>query len=500
MKDTQRQPDTRLRKEGGRFEGEQKPSKHSKGKKGASAQHGHRQEAPRSRGALHKEDLGKGTSNDSFKDSTRGHGQHRAMPSSVAHKGKESAVEVTPSHTQVKAQAVPLFGADSAFCRDAFAALPKVLDSVMPLQRSHRADLPEAVRDLSEILTSERNELGRSYWSSPRFVSAYVRYFLPWNLVRLTRLLPSLSLPAPTPEARLPIVMDLGCGPLTLPLALWLSRPDWRKIPLKLVAVDTAPRPMELGRALIKALAAALDEDLLWQIELVRMPFLRSLREVRGTPHLLMAGNVLNEWRDRGNSTREERLDSLAGSVSRLLGNTGTGLFIEPGTRLGGGLTAGLREAALSYGLLPLAPCTHTEPCPLLRRRDRGWCHAVQNAGGPGWLARLAAEARLPKDSLSLSFMLLRSEHYENMSAEGDTQGLKDHVKATEGASVARIISDAFFVPGLGHARYACCEKGLAILGNAADIPFGAEVLCRSTIKEKRDTKSGALIMEWLPK
>ena len=28
---------------------------------------------------------------------------------------------------------------------------------------------------------------------------------------------------------------DLGSGPLTLPIALWLSRPDWRAVPLTLV-------------------------------------------------------------------------------------------------------------------------------------------------------------------------------------------------------------------------------------------------------------------------
>ena len=55
----------------------------------------------------------------------------------------------------------------------------------MPLSRNHHADLPEAIRDLSAMLTYERGGLGRSYWSAPRYVSAYLRYFLPWNLVRL---------------------------------------------------------------------------------------------------------------------------------------------------------------------------------------------------------------------------------------------------------------------------------------------------------------------------
>ena len=35
---------------------------------------------------------------------------------------------------------------------------------------------------------------------------------------------------------------------------------------------------------------------------------------------------------------------------------------------------------------------------------------------------------------------------------------------------VARILSEAFPVPGMGHARYACTEDGFAILPAAGDI------------------------------
>ena len=71
----------------------------------------------------------------------------------------------------------PVFSPLDAFCRNALAQLPKALDAVMPLSRNHRADLPEAIRDLSAMLTYERGGLGRSYWSAPRYVSAYLRIF-----------------------------------------------------------------------------------------------------------------------------------------------------------------------------------------------------------------------------------------------------------------------------------------------------------------------------------
>ena len=75
--------------------------------------------------------------------------------------------------------------------------LPQALSRVWPLSKAHRRTLPDDVARLSRLLTTERAALDRPYWSSPAFVSAYLYYFLPWNLVRLTRLLSAMPLPDP---------------------------------------------------------------------------------------------------------------------------------------------------------------------------------------------------------------------------------------------------------------------------------------------------------------
>ncbi|MEG2140241.1 MAG: small ribosomal subunit Rsm22 family protein [Bilophila sp.] len=396
----------------------------------------------------------------------------------------------------------PLFTPFDALSRAALELLPKALDKVMPLSRAHRADLPDAVRELSALLTHERSELGRSYWSSPRFVSAYLRYFLPWNLVRLVRLLPGLDLAPPqegTDENPI-MVADLGSGPLTLPLALWLSRPDWRATPLTLVCVDTVPRPMELGRSLLEAVAALTGEPLLWQIRLVRAPLMRAFRELR-KPHLIMAGNVLNELRDKTDARIDERMAELSLALNRSLHPQGRALFVEPGTRLGGTLTATLRETALEEGFTPLAPCPHSGPCPLIGQRERRWCHANQDAGGPVWLANLARDARLAKDSLSLSFMLLQPSVDEELTENADrvpSASVKPVFPTLQsGGLVARILSDAFSVPGMGFARYACTEEGFALIPAAGDIPSGALVACRHLDPPRKDAKSGAIELLW---
>lgn len=374
------------------------------------------------------------------------------------------------------------------FFRKALELLPESLQAVMPLKSAHRTDLPDAVRELSNLLTTERAELGRSYWTAPRFVSAYLRYFLPWNLIRLGRLLGSLNLPDPANGSEKgPLMLDMGSGPLSLPLALWLSSETWRQQPVRLVCMDTAPRPMELGRAIFEDLAGRLNEPLRWDIRLERTPLLRGLRTVRETdrPLLITAGNVLNEWQGQQKSDDtplSERLGEVAETLARTLAPHGQALMVEPGTRLGGTLTATLREAVLGCGLHALAPCPHAEPCPLLGRRDRGWCHVhyEEEPEAPLWLLNLAQAAHLNKHGLSLSFLQLSpTPPVRPQSADGTLQ--------------ARIISQTLAVPGLGLARYGCTAKGLALVARARLLESGSLVTVTPT--PNRDAKSGAIEM-----
>ena len=89
----------------------------------------------------------------------------------------------------------------------------EAIKAAFPVPRNHKSDLPYAVRDLSRLLTQERGALHQSYWSAPRFVAAYTHFFLPWNLYRLSWLLPSLRLSLPAHGH----VVDLGSGPLLYP-------------------------------------------------------------------------------------------------------------------------------------------------------------------------------------------------------------------------------------------------------------------------------------------
>lgn len=406
-----------------------------------------------------------------------------------------------------------------AEAQTALARLPEALARVRPLSGAHRRSLPEDIASLSRALTAERAELRRPYWSRPAFVSAYVHYFLPWNLVRLARLFRGLPLPAPGapngPPESVPLLLDAGSGPLTVPLALWLARPEWRKAPIEVLALDSAAQPLELGRALFIAWGEVLGQPV-WRVRLARGPLeslaakATPLLHAGGRPWLITAANVLNELgparrghrgaasedgedagaEDGAASLLEERLDRLLGAWVPLLAQPdgeGPGpalLFVEPGTRLGGSTIMRLRELALAGGLSALAPCTADNACPLARG---AWCHfSFSPQGAPAWLAELSAAAGLAKRSLTLSPLLLRAPADE-----------EDAPHATH-RHKARVLSSPFAVPGLrGRGRYACASTGLALLEDAASLASGALVDTggpQGPWRARRDAVSGAHI------
>ena len=371
----------------------------------------------------------------------------------------------------------------AADARRALEDLPAALDAALPLKAVHRRDLPAAVQELSARLTRERSGNERPYWSSPRLASAYLRYFLPWNVMRLIRLLTALELPCPpTDAAERTLLLDIGSGPLTLPLALWLARPQWRALPLDVACLDTSPRALELGRAIFAFMAGASAS---WRIVPLRAGVHALARELRGRPWLISAANVLNELKAE-RAPLGTRLAVFVERAAKLLHPRGALLCVEPGTRLGGKLVQSLREEALPLGLASVQPCPHAQPCPL--QGARTWCHfSLDVQGTPEWLAHLTREAGLSKQGLHLSFALLRRQTAQGRDAPcgGGAERL-----------AARVISAPFRVPGTQNlARYACSAKGLLLLTRAADAPSGALVEVPWPARPRRDERSGAWIV-----
>lgn len=386
---------------------------------------------------------------------------------------------MTPPYKENAKPFFPLFAKASPFVQSSLVALGSVITELLNQNPTQRSDLKYAIQDLSAMLTNERTELVKPYWTSSRLTAAYTSFFLPWNLIRLTQLFPYLELPRVEEND---IVIDLGSGPLTAIIALWISRPDYREMKLNVIASDTAGKPMEIGQAILKKLAEKLETPFNWTLQLEKKNAVQAVKNnalnIDRKPKLLMSANVFNEIETRqGLQKNEVRtfFNDYTKDVKNLLAEDGAYLAIEPGNRQGGRITTIIREQSIRNEIYPYSPCPHPFECPILNNPHlKTWCHLQCPTYAPTWLKEISKEAKLERDNLSISFVLLKP-FYEGVFS-----------------NTGRIISNAFLVPELGRCRYLCSDRGLLLLPQSANLPHSA--LVSITLTDKRDKKSRAYI------
>jgi hypothetical protein len=332
-------------------------------------------------------------------------------------------------------------------------SFPSLIDRVFPLPSRFRRLLAKDVAELSRLLTSDRTERGGSYLGRPNLLSAYLRYFLPWNLYRLCRLLPALPLSLADGDA----VNDLGSGPLTLALALWICRPELRSLSLEFRCLDRTGTALEAGKKLFAALCAQAGGSP-WTIKTIRGEIRRNgalSLVLRGKPAALSAAvNIFNEIFWNFSPADREGLVRLADGSGRLLASLtaeqGVILAVEPGIPRSGEFISLLREALTGAGRPPLAPCVHGGVCPFPGAGK--WCHfAFGTEDAPRELHRLSAAAGLPKERAAVSFLL---------AGKGP---VPDEAVPGKGAQAARLISDPFPVGDGRWGRYGCGAAGLVL-------------------------------------
>lgn len=413
----------------------------------------------------------------------------------------------------------------------ALASLQAAIDESFPLQGKHRDALRGDIRQLWEELTSDREYRSIDYLGTPPALSAYLRYFLPWNVFRLSSILGNADFCLPDKA----VIVDIGSGPLTLPIALWASRPELRDVPLTIYCMDRVERVLEAGKTIFETFCLRVDGRLPpWRIELRKEAFGGGLPE---RAHLLTAANVFNEffWKDKG-SMGERALETARTLLSYLREN-GSLFVMEPGDPRSGAFISALRAALLAEGAAPLGPCPHALSCPMPgvfrhllppeetkivkgdpnaapsrfvlppvvmpKKRDKfPWCHfGVDTLKAPAWLEAISDEAGLPKERAVLSYL---------WAARGATTrpfaGIPDPVrssdrdrraKAVKGILV-RVISEPFALPDGTTGQYACSSLGYTLVKRPrGEPPFESGTLLEVTASplQRNDEKSGAIIL-----
>jgi ribosomal protein RSM22 (predicted rRNA methylase) len=383
---------------------------------------------------------------------------------------------------------------------DLLHSVPLLIEKTFPVPKRFRSALPSQIKELSGLLTNRRGDRSLSYLGRPNYLNAYLHYFLPWNLYRLCFLLPLLDLKFNNGDT----ITDLGSGPLTFVSALWIARPDLRSLQLEIDCIDRSGQALEAGKVFFQALAE--NENIPWKINLVRedIDIRKNTLRKEKQASLVCAINLFNEIYEKIPHSNTEKLKQLAGNAAQLMHNLAKTdaciLTVEPGVPQSGRFISLMRNAFIELGCPPLSPCTHSRVCPCGASGKKRWCHfAFETTNVEKELLRLSAAAGLPKDRLVLSYLLsgkIPQNSYKN--------------------SAFRIISDAFPLPQNRSGRYACSASGLVLLsGEKKQIErfvsgglFNTETIqipvtsqsqwagLKFQLTDKRDAKSGALIME----
>ena len=356
-----------------------------------------------------------------------------------------------------------------------------VIDSTHPLNSKQRALLPGHIRELCHSLTDERSERRLGYMNQTSTLGAYVHYYLWWNIVRLTRLF--ANLPADYFSlADGDICIDIGSGPLTVPIALFIARRELRGIPLTWYCMDISQQALSIGEDIFLSTAARLKSPA-WKIIRVKGSLGTPIKE---KARFVTCANVFNEiTQDSGMPP-----DFLAKKYAELLisyterkDEARKILVIEPGVPSCARLVSLLRDAFIRRGFFPCSPCPHAalEQCPMAGRKEGKWCNfAFTTEDVPVALKKLSDSANLAKDRAVLSFVAVGRQ--EPQPPEDCT---------------FRIASDPIRLPGGRTGYYACSALGLLLVVSQLPLKSGERYSVHLTQSlERRDSKSGALVLE----
>lgn len=330
-----------------------------------------------------------------------------------------------------------------------------IIQGIRPLNTKQLAKLPKTIRNLSHQLTDERDRRHLGYMNNTEELSAYVRYFTWWNLVRLTRLFANMD----AKDFHLndkDYCLDLGSGPLTVVIALWLARPELREKKLTWYCVDISQGALALGEDLYLSIAAKTppkneSAEPNWNIIRVKGELGVSLKN---KVSFITCANMFNEL----NQKTQSPTDILAKNhINSVLSYTTekTSIFIaEPGIPSSAHFVSRVRDELISKKFNITAPCPHFEKCPMHGKNAKlggqtKWCNfAFTTEKAPNRLLKLSNDSGIPKERAVLSFVFAN-----NFEKPTSTDKL-------------RIASDSFWLPGNLFGFYACNSKGLILLVN----------------------------------
>ena len=437
------------------------------------------------------------------KKANHGDGSHVKAPpvrASDRHREQRQSYPAVPYRT-----GAPVFSELTPDAKKILERFPDLLQQIVPLDAKKRQRLPQHIHTLFHELTDERGRRKVQYLNNPVTLSAYMYYYVWWNLVRLTKLLQNIDIFLENGD----YAADFGSGPLTFICALWIAKPELRKKQLTWYCVDISNRALNFGEELFLALCASTgrsdsEETAPWRIKKICGAFGTPLTEKVA---FAAEANMFNEMFWNSQLPLNEQAEKVRDTVMRYLKPNGAFLFIEPGIPLAGEFLSLIRARFLQDGFFVHTPCPHHGACCLPHGKQDGvpvkipiavhkWCHfTFDTDDSPQNLLKLSEASNLGKERASLSFLYCSAP-----SASRPHTGKK----LSHHEIPVRICSDIIMLDPHVIGRYACSEKGFMLLTNRAYKNSIVNTAVSGTLlllpidciqPRQRDKKTGALLV-----
>ena len=409
----------------------------------------------------------------------------------------------------------------------------EIVASVRNMSGKQKVALYGQVKNLSHKLTDERSSRRLGYMNEASSISAYISYFMWWNLVRMTRLFANLPKTAfePLAKSEKPVALDVGSGTLTVVIALWLARPELRSKKISWYCLDLSQTALAAGEDLYYAIAAKTIKD----TEGESLPLAPNAEAFSATPSpgarpqapltpwniirvkgalgvsikekadFITCANVFNEIIQNNEMPTDYLAKKYSGDLLSYIKNEESAiLLVEPGDPHSARFLSLMRDALIRKDYLPIAPCPHANDCPMAGRthgrttnaqgKNAKWCNfAFDTETAPGKLLKFSEKAGLQKERASLSFIVSKKSAGSKKAKENQTEAKRD------GKTFIRIASDFIRLPELHKSGYyACSEYGLLLAIDESHIqPKNGELLQIKSPEnlDEIDKKSGAIIV-----
>jgi len=269
--------------------------------------------------------------------------------------------------------------------------------------------LADDVARLSRLLTKERGGLPAAYLRDPDLRKAYLAYFLPPNLDKISVPLLELCLhPAKLLEQKLLQVLDLGSGPGTALLGIrqFFARNRIQKR-LECTAVDHVAENLKDAEVLFREQGGVTGVPA--SLTTVRSS-IEAIAEHSGGPFdIVVLSNVLNELYLREEDGVRKRTELVGRILERLLAPDGSCIIIEPALRETARDLLMVRDGLVDAGFTVYSPCLVQGHCPALVN-PKDWCHEDRPWDPPEVIKEIDRRIGLRKDSLKFSYVVLRKD------------------------------------------------------------------------------------------